>query len=301
MALHRWSSLTTFAAAGLLVGCSGGGGDSPPPGPASLSVSLMDAPVDGVTAVYLRITGIWLKPRSGPAQQLTLAGGPRTVDIMALTDTNAAILVDDAVIEPGDYEWLAMDVDAEHDGVMDSYVVTVGGGQEDLRVPSGRVRLVSGFTVEPNQATELLFDWDMRKGLVRPPGLPGYLLKPAFRMLDVTEYGVLQGTVAGTTLSLGANACNADDANLELGNVVYVFQGTSAVPDDVDGTDDPVATADVMFANGGYSYRVLLTPGDYTVAFTCQAADDEPESDETIAFLPPVNVTMAGNSQIVDF
>jgi len=163
------------------------------------------------------------------------------------------------------------------------------------------VRLVSGFTVEANEATRFLFDWDMRKGLVRPPGLPGYLLKPAFRMLDVTEYGVLQGSVSGDTLSFAANACNVDDANLELGNVVYVFSGANVVPDDVDGTGDPVATADVTFANGAYSYRVPLTPGDYTVAFTCQAADDEPESDETIAFLPTVNVTMAGNTQTVDF
>jgi hypothetical protein len=261
----------------------------------------MDAPVDGVTAVFVRITGIWMKSSGGPAQQLTLAGGPRTVDIMALTDTNAAILVDDAVIEPGDYEWLAMDVDAAHDNVMDSYVVTVGGGQEELRVPSGRVRLVSGFTVEPNEGAQFLFDWDMRKGLVRPPGLPGYLLKPAFRMLDVAEYGALQGSVSGSALSLPANACNADDANLELGNVVYVFSGTGVAPDDVDGTGDPVATADVTFANGVYSYRVVLAPGNYTVAFTCQAADDEPETDETIAFFPTVNVTMTGTTQTVDF
>jgi hypothetical protein len=262
----------------------------------------MDAPVDGVTAVFVRITGIWLKSSGGPAQQLTLAGGPRTVDIMALTDTNAAILVDDAVIEPGDYEWLAMDVDAAHDGVMDSYVMTVTGGQEELRVPSGRVRLVSGFSVGPNEGAEFLFDWDMRKGLVRPPGLPGYLLKPAFRMLEVNEYGVLQGTVSGDTLSLPANACNADDANLELGNVVYVFAGSNVVPDDVDGTGDPVATADVTLANGLYSYRVVLAPGDYTVAFTCQAADDvSPETDETIAFLPTVNVTMTGITRTVDF
>jgi hypothetical protein len=87
----------------------------------------------------------------------------------------------------------------------------------------------------------------------------------------------------------------------ELGNVVYVFAGTNAAVDDIDGTDDPVANADVVLANGVYSYRVLLQPGSYTVAFTCQAADDEPETDETIAFLPTVNVTMAGNTQTVDF
>jgi hypothetical protein len=261
----------------------------------------MDAPVDGVTAVHVRITGILLKPESGPALPLTLVNGPRTVNLLELTDTNAAILVDDAPIEPGRYEWLAMDVAAEHDNVMDSYVMTATGGQEELRVPSGRVRLVSGFDIPVNQATRFLFDWDVRSGLVDPPGLPGYLLKPAFRMLEVTAYGALSGTVAAETITMAANACNTDDANLDLGNVVYVFAGSNVTPDDIDGTDDPVATADVIPVNGIYSYRVALTPGDYTVAFTCQAADDEPETNETIAFLPAVNVVMTGGAHTQNF
>jgi hypothetical protein len=300
MTAHRNGSIAALAAALVLAGCSGGGGGSSS-GKPSLSVSLMDAPVDGVTAVYVRITGIWLKPASGPAVQLTLANGPRTVNLLELTETNAAILVDDAPIEPGRYEWLSMDVSAEHDNVMDSYVVTATGGQEELRVPSGRVRLVSGFDIGANQAAQFLFDWDMRAGLVDPPGLPGYLLKPAFRMLDVTAYGVLRGTVAPETITAAANACNADDANLDLGNVVYVFAGANAAADDIDGTGDPIATADVVPVSGGYSYRVALTAGDYTVAFTCQAADDLPESNETIAFLPAVNVTMTGNTATLNF
>lgn len=300
MTAHRHCGVAAVVAAVVLAGCSGGGG-SGSSGRTSLSVSLMDAPVDGVTAVHVRITGIWLKPESGPAVQLTLANGPRTVNLIELTDTNAAILVDDAPITPGHYEWLAMDVSAEHDNVMDSYVVTTTGGQEELRVPSGRVRLVSGFDIAANQATRFLFDWDMRTGLVDPPGLPGYLLKPAFRMLEVTEYGVLSGTVAAGTITAAANVCNTDDANLDLGNVVYVFAGSNVTPDDIDGTDDPIATADVVPVNGIYSYRVALTAGDYTVAFTCQAADDEPETNETIAFLGAVNVTMAGNAQTQNF
>ena len=98
----------------------------------------------------------------------------------------------------------------------------------------------------PGEALRLLFDWDMRKGLVYPPGQGQYLLKPAFRMLDVTAYGVLQGTIAattvGTSLDPATNNCASDDnVDLTVGNVVYVFEG-SVTPDDVDGTDDPVAT-----------------------------------------------------------
>jgi hypothetical protein len=208
-----------------------------------------------------------------------------------------------------------MDIAAEP-GVRDSYVITNTGGEEeietDLRVPSGRLRLVSGFTVPDNQAVKLLFDWDMRQGLVYPPGQHRYFLKPAFRMLDVTAYGVLQGTIAaatvGTSLDPAVNTCAKDETtDLDVGNVVYVFSGTGVVADDVDGTGDPVATVPATRnAAGDYVYRTLLAPGTYSVAFTCQAANDDPETDETgtpeaLAFLPEVDITNTGNTSTVNF
>ena len=254
------SDLTT------LVGCGGGGGGSSGAQASSLSVSLMDAPVDGVTAVYVKITGMWIKPSNGAAVQLAMPNGPMTVNLMALTDKNAAILLDSVKIDPGSYEWIAMDVAAEPN-VRDSYVITSAGGEEevenDVRVPSGRFRLVGGFTIPVNQAVKLLFDWDMRQGLVYPPGQHRYFLKPAFRMLDVTAYGVLQGTIAATTVSTTGNACAKDDANnLDVGNVVYVFSGTGVAADDVDGTGDPIATvAATRNTAGDYVYRTLIAPG----------------------------------------
>jgi hypothetical protein len=294
-----------------LMGCSSGGGGDAASGKGTLSVSLMDAPVDGVTAVYVRITSMWIKPTNGPAVQLALTSTPLDVNLMALTDTNAAILINEAVIDAGSYEWLAMDVAAER-GVRDSYVLTETGGEEEieLRVPSGRVRLVSGFEVPANQAVRLLFDWDMRQGLVNPPGQQQYFLKPAFRMLDVTAYGVLEGTIAaatvGTSLDPAVNNCAADDdVDLEVGNIVYVFSGT-ATPDDVDGTDDPVTTIEAtQNATGDYVYRTLIDPGAYTVVFTCEGGNDDPEAADDITFLNPVGttnpVTNTGSATTVDF
>jgi hypothetical protein len=294
-----------------LAACSGGGGDSPIE-KSRLSVSLMDAPVDGVTAVYVKITSMWIKPQgTGPAVQLPLTDAPMTVNLLELTDDNAAILIDDAVIEPGSYEWLAMDVAAERN-VRDSYVMTETGGEEEieLRVPSGRVRLVGGFEVPPNESLQLLFDWDMRQGLVYPPGQRQYMLKPAFRMLDVTAYGVLKGTIAaatvGTSLDPAANNCASDDkADLTVGNVVYVFEG-DVKPNDVDGTDDAVATVKAKRnAAGDYEYRTLLQPGTYTVVLTCEAGNDDPEADDDITFLNPVGTTnpiaSQGNTTTVNF
>jgi hypothetical protein len=286
---------STLAIIGL-IGCSGGA-DSPP-ARSKLSVSLMDAPVDGVTAVYVKITSMWIKPQgSGPAVQLPLENAPLTVNLLELTDTNAALLVDEAVIDSGSYEWLAMDVAAERN-VRDSYVMTETGGEEEieLRVPSGRVRLVGGFDVPPNESLQLLFDWDMRQGLVYPPGQRQYLLKPAFRMLDVSAYGVLKGTIAaatlGTSLDPAVNDCASDDdEDLAVGNVVYVFEG-DVTPDDVDGTDDAIATVEAeRDAAGDYVYRTLLEPGSYTVVLTCEGGNDDPEADDDIEFLDPVGTT----------
>jgi len=293
-----------------LAACSGGGGDPASAGP-TLSVSLMDAPVDNVTAVNVQITALWLKAPGGPAKQLPLKTTPITVNLIGLTDENAALLIDDAPIEPGSYEWLAMDVSAEFDGVLDSYVMTSVGGQEELRVPSGRVRLVSGFDVGANQAVELLFDWDLRRGLVGPPGQPGFMLKPAFRVIDVTEFGVLRGTVATTTIvgSGDPNGCAADSADLDVGNVVYVFSGSNVTPDDVDGADpEPVATVTVaQNAAGDYVYRTILEPGTYTVAFTCQAGNDDPAANESgtakeLKFVTPSTHTLTADAALaVDF
>jgi hypothetical protein len=276
----------------------------------------MDAPVDGVTAVYVRITSLWIKPQGGPAVELPMPADSIDVNLLSLTDTNAAILVNDAAIQPGRYEWLAMDIAAER-GVRDSYVITETGGEEEidppeLEVPSGRLRLVSGFDVEPNEAVRLLFDWDMRQGLVYPPGQGQYFLKPAFRMIDVTEYGVLQGTISkdvvGTSLAED-NTCATDDLegdDLERGNVVYVFADPDAA-DDNDGTDDAIATIVARRASTAddFTYRTLIEPGRYTVVFTCEGANDEPDVADDITFLSPVNATNpvenGGNTTTINF
>ena len=93
-------------------------------------------------------------------------------------------------------------------------------------------------------------------------------------------------------LDPATNHCATDDdEDIDVGNVVYVFEG-SATPDDVDGTDDPVATVEATReTTGDYTYRTLLAPGTYTVVFTCEAANDFPTEDDEITFADPVGVT----------
>ena len=297
--LHRnYRGFVLGALALVIAACSGGGSDS---SPATLSVSLMDAPIDDVSAVNVEITAIWLKGPNGPAQQLTLTQSPMKVNLLSLNEDNAALLIDAQQIEPGTYEWLAMDVSADFDHVYDSYVDTSTGGQEEIRVPSGRVRLVSGFEIGPNQAVQLLFDWNLRQGLVDPPGQPGFLLKPAFRVLDVAELAVLRGSVELSTLDAAENACRDDDVDLDVGNSVYVFAGDVA-PDDIDAADaEPVTTIDVVPDGTGYSYHTVIAPGIYTIAFTCQAGNDNPDdgANDELEFVATETRTIAADEEVV--
>jgi hypothetical protein len=303
----RGAKITGLAVGAMsLIACSGGGGESS--GTSTLTVSLMDAPVDDVTAVNVEITALWLKGPGSAAKPLKMSQTPMKVNLLDLNDKNAAILIDGQSIDPGSYEWLDMDVNADFDGVLDSFVVTKIGGQEELRVPSGRVRLVGGFDVAANQAVQLLFDWDLRKGLVDPPGQPGFLLKPAFRVVDVHELGKLSGTVAIATLNATGdpNSCLADDPNLDVGNAVYVFAGANITPDDIDGVDpDPVAVIPVEpSSTGDYVYHTVIAPGTYTIAFTCQAGNDNPDDgqSENIKFVAPVTRTISADTEVaVDF
>ncbi len=289
----------TWLVAGLaaaLGACSSGGGDDAGTiggGTGTLSLALMDAPVDGVENVLVEIAGISVKPADGPPVELELAAAPLELDLLELTDENAAVLIDGAVVEAGAYEWIELDVNAAHDGVFDSYVVARDGTWHEIRVPSGRVRLVGGFDVAAGEAVRFLIDWDVRKALVDPPGLPGYLLRPAFRVLDAVGYGVITGSVSGTLIA--DPSCledTPDEADPDVGNVVYIFAGADVSPDDLDGTDDAVATAALVQDGTDYVFRAVVAPSatPYTVAWTCQAASDVPDEDDDIVFSAGMNV-----------
>ena len=223
--------------------------------------------------------------------QLPMTGSPLQVNLLELNDENAAVLVDNAIVPADFYNWISMSIDDEN---MNSYAVTDTGGMVPVRVPSDQVRLVNGVDVETDLGpVRLIFDWDVGSGLT--DNGQDYLLRPAFRMLDAEEAGVVSGTVALATLENIDNDCDADDPgmmgmNHNVGNVVYVFEGFGVTPEEKDGVvPEPItadADTDLNATSDGYDYRVALMPGEYTVAFTCQGANDTDAPGDGIDFLP---------------
>jgi hypothetical protein len=287
----------------LLTACGGGGGGGDSTGTASLS--LTDAPVDGAMEVVVSIDGVDLLPGGGNRIMFYLAdttgtcevvttpdpGHPCQVNLMDYTGTDRVTLLDTVTLPAGKYSWVRLVLNNNP-----GYIILLDGRQYNLQVPSGAetgLKLNGGFKVAAGNYTDYTIDFDLRKSVHDPEGSADYILRPTLRMVDNLEVGTLSGNVDPNYFAGGA--CTG---------AIYIFDAdTPGAPDDEDGVDDPITTA--MVPNDGvYGYTVgFLAEGDYLVAFTCNAAADDPGIDDAgIAFQSQATVHItAGQNTVQNF
>lgn len=305
----------------LLTACGGGSGTSGDTGRLSLYVT--DAPVHLVDEVWITFDAVELKPESGPPVRIDL-DPPVRENLLALQGENAAVLLDGVELEAGQYNWIRLFVvsDALDAEVEPSMVRELGGGEVRLFVPGNQppsrnpnqrfVQLSSPFVVPVNGEADFTIDVDLLQALVRKniPAHPEpfYLLRPSLRIVDNIEAGVIYGEVASTL------TCVSESEGDGIRNAVYVYDGFNVTPGDVYLDEDgdvitrgdiahPITTANVDLEDGGSAYRYtvgFLTAGDYTVAFTCDAGSDQPDSDdlEEIEFLRKHEVTVGAGERV---
>lgn len=293
------SSLATLVACG---GSSSGdtaGNGSGETG--SFSLAITDAPVDSANEVVVEFAGVSIQPADGEVIEFTF-DEPKSIDLLNLQGTASEPLLSDETLPAGDYEWIRLHVNAENDGVLDSYI-DINGDLIELWVPSGAqtgLKLVSGFTVGAGAEVDFTIDFDLRKSvtLPGPPGggnmpVGGAILKPALRLVNNVVVGSIAGTVNETLVS---EQCSNPDVST---GAVYVYSGADATLADVSGEEnDPLISAFVTFEDDAYRYEVgFLTEGDYTVAYTCGATNDDPEVDDTLTFVGPATVAVVANTE----
>jgi hypothetical protein len=261
-----------------------------------ISLGVTDSPVDYAEAVVVQFTGVELKPKEGPAFSVDFPT-PKTIDLLALHGEERVMLLDGEVVEAGEYLWMRLKVLADPNVADDSYV-SVDGQHCEMRIPSGDERglqLIRAFTVGVGTTTDYTVDFDLRRSVLRPPGLTtdlevcggeGYHLKPVLRMVDNLEVGTITGTV---TPQCGETTTGVYPGNVYLfGPVTDAEPGTpedyDGIVDDLQGGPDPLASA--MVDPDSFTYTIGYVPaGNYRLAYTCNpddAAVDEANPDDGV-------------------
>ena len=289
----------------------------------TLNIGLTDGPVDNAVAVVIQFTGLELKPAGGPPEIFDLdaascddfnTAGYCSIDLLSLQGTEYRTLFVQN-LPAGQYQWVRLLMNAEQNEI-DSYVTLADENENlvdcSLWIPSGSetgLKIVSGITVTENGSSNYMLDFDARKSITQPPGLPpsatcqeNYILKPAIRIVDETEAGSIAGTVDRSLLytvddqgvEVLKDGCR-DEVPVDGDGIVdslsvYVFEDFDALnpvmADDFDGGDDDAITSAIVEWDGtNYTYEAgYLLEGDYRLGLTCTAdVDVMPDQEGAIA------------------
>lgn len=296
--LKQFAIILTFSALLAITSCGGGGGGGGGgSSTGTLSLQVTDAAVDSAEHVYVQFSGLELQAAGGKRTALyycqdpaditktivsdsacTTNPAPKKIDLLAFNGGLADSLLGDYTLPSGHYSWIRLMVDT--DKAEDTYIVlsstSTSVTQYELTIPSGDqtgLKLNRGFDVPAGGSADFTVDFDLRKS-VHLTGTGEYILRPTLRLVDNAMAGSIAGTVDSLLVTDGCTPA------------VYVFEGSGTTPDDIDGTDaDPVTTATVKLdsTDGQYKYKAaFLETGNYTIAYTCNAAADNPAVDNTL-------------------
>lgn len=308
--LHIFASLSLA----LMLTACGGGGDSSSTQTGKLNLSLTDAPVDSAVAVWITIKTIWVKG-NGEEKRINIAvpdsvanvpneaweitdEGFLKVNLMALNNGAILPLFNDETLPAGDYQWVRFELVENTAYKIHNYMLeTADGAPIPLSTPGNKnlLKTSGSFKVEANSTVTYVIDWDLRKSVVEEA--KGYKLKPVLHIKRETYYAYVTGYVEAATY----DQCAPDQVAS-----VYVFNGYDATPDDMGGVTEPVITTYVSSNDDGAGHKYYVgpvDPGQYTFAFTCDSASDDPETDEVnpdqVEFISQLNVEMVSGSNSV--
>lgn len=267
--------------------CGGGGGSNDAATTGQLNLAITDAPVDGASAVWVTITGMKLKRTSDGNEKSVNLNGAETqnneieVNLLTLANGGSAALFADQ-ITAGDYQWIRFEVEK----ACIAFIPNANRNNPNECIPmelpaQNELKTSGSFNVPSNGIANITVDWDLRKAIVLE-GTGDYKLKPVLHLRDDSDVGAISGIITG------------EDAVCALNEVaaVYVFSGIVA-PVDMDGTGlEPFASVRVRDNDpeDDSFFIGMLDPGRYTLAYTCDALDDAPETPNAIGFFETITV-----------
>ncbi|MDG3085033.1 DUF4382 domain-containing protein [Vibrio hannami] len=288
---------TISSAVLLLAGCNSGSDNNKT---ASVSFYVSDAPVEEAEEVVVAFDALELIHESGQRYQLNVVDTDESqdyqqIDLLEYQGSDSKLILSDEPILTGTYRELIVHIKPE------SYLNWVtNNGVHDLKVPSNKLKL-GGFEVTTDSVQSFTIEFDLRKSLVlrgNDWNNNGYNLKPhGVKIVDNRSAASLRGNIEPSLFYQGSS-CSEDG-----GNVVYLYQGHghngNTLIDNFDPTDadyddnielpenyvEPYASVEAE-ENGDYQFG-FIPAGNYTVAFTCSAYEDDPVQYDQIEIANP--------------
>lgn len=272
-----------MALAALFLSSCGGGSTS------GLNIYVTDAPVDLASSIVLSFSQIVLDGPNVPKPQTIAFGTTTSLDVFQLQGGLSGALILQVPIATGHYTDLKITLAANPLSAQSS--ITLPDGTHVLYIPSSESSTIDvpvDFKFVSGQSLNLMLDFDMRKSIVQDPTDPTkYILIPSVRAVISDQTGTITGRVDSSLITCTTPA-------------VYIYSGKVS-PSDVDttapaGTVQPLATALVGLnsTSGDYDFTsAFLPPGDYTVAFTCQASQDIANQPDNITFTATTTATVS--------
>lgn len=211
--LGTWSALFAVAASAVLAACGGGGDGAAPVPMGQLRVALTDAPGCGFDQVNVTVERVRVHQSAsavdgeGGWTDIAVAGGSRRMDLLSLNNGVIAEL-GQVTLPAGQYQQirLVLSRNVGGMGMMANSVMPTGMSEMPLDTPSGSqsgIKLINGFTVEPNKLTDVLLDFDACKSIVLR-GNGTYGMKPVISVIPRTGTaiaGVVDTSMTNVTVS----------------------------------------------------------------------------------------------------
>lgn len=299
-----------------LSGCGGDSG-SDSSGTTPVSLRLSDAPVEDAAKVVITVDSITFNRVGGEdivvdtftSDELGITDAETfQLDLLEVQGNDSKLVIDSVDLPVGEYSNLRMKI--LDDDVNFSFVEEVSTGEmKPIKVPSDELKL-GGFTVAETSTQTFVVEFGLRQSLVHNPTPERYILKPrGVRVVELETAPTLAGTVDLNALH-APGAC-ADKPDQTVGNVAYLYAGhgldatklgdvfisqSDSEPGAVAGTDfdpnvpadviEPYAAATVDGSSGEYVFS-YLDSGDYTLAVSCQAENDDPVTYDGLSIPAP--------------
>ena len=162
----------------LLTGCS----QKTETATGTLVMQITDAPVAlNIEKAEVTISNIQVhKAAEGEANETETESGwfdvvseAKNFDLVAIKDVKA--ILGSTELEPGKYTQIRLNVDKA--------TATIDGQQYDLEVPSGKIKLVKGFTLEVNKTITLTLDFDAQES-IKATSSDKYVMQPTIKVIQ---------------------------------------------------------------------------------------------------------------------